>query len=310
MANVKFLWDGRPFTDISGTTFAPTKTPTGGSATTGSLTITWSGSGLTYDPALALPRTGTLTAYSERTSSYTFEITALNLTIHPLMLNGSAYNIGQMLTGTDNWVGDAGNNHFFFYIGGSDTYDGLAGIDTFRLTSDNRSTVPITRVDPQTLSFNVPGLFGTSDTVRLKSIERIKFADLSVAYDLDGNAGKVARVLGAVFGKAAVANETYAGIGLDLFDRGASNTDVMHLALQARLGATYSNTTLIQTLYRNVFNAEPSALDLQIFDNLLASRALTPEELGWAAADSALNAANIDLTGLQRTGLEFIPVGG
>jgi hypothetical protein len=63
------------------------------------------------------------------------------------MLNGSAYNIGQMLTGTDNWVGDAGNNHFFFYIGGSDTYDGLAGIDTFRLTSDNRSTVPITRVD-------------------------------------------------------------------------------------------------------------------------------------------------------------------
>jgi hypothetical protein len=25
-----------------------------------------------------------------------------------------------------------------------------------------------------------------------------------------------------------------------------------------------------------VFNAEPSALDLQIFDNLLASRALTP----------------------------------
>ncbi len=310
MANVKFVWDGKPFADVSGTSLFPVKTPTGGSATVGSLTITWSGTGLGYDPSLALPRSGTLTAYSERTPSYSFEITNLGLGINSLMFSGSAYNISQLLLGADSWVGDATNNHLTWFRGGSDTYDGLAGIDTFRLTNDARATVAITRIDSQTLSFNAPALLGGLDTVRLKSIERIKFSDLSVAYDLDGNAGKVARVLGAVFGKAAVSNETYAGIGLDLFDRGASNTDVMHLALEARLGTSYSNTTLVQTLFRNVFNAEPSAFDLQIFNNLLSSQALTPEELGWAAADSAANAASINLVGLQQGGLEFIPVGG
>lgn len=310
MANVKFVWDGRPLTDISGTSLLPIKTATGGSATVGALTVTWSGTGLRYEPSLALPTDGTLTAYAERTPSYTFEVTNLRLAIHSLMFSGSAYNIGQLLLDSDNWVGDATHNHFTWFRGGSDTYDGLAGIDTFRLTNDTRASVPITRIDAQTLSFNAPALLGGLDTVRLKSIERVKFADLSVAYDLDGNAGKVARVLGAVFGKEAVSNETYAGIGLDLFDRGASNTDVMRLALEVRLGTSYSNTTLVQTLYRNVLNAEPSAFDLQIFNNLLASRALTPEELGWAAAESAANATSINLVGLQQSGLEFVPVGG
>lgn len=309
LANVKFVWDGRPLADVGGTAILPTKTATGGSATVGGLTVTWSGVGLTYDPTIALPRSGTLTAYTERTPDYTFEVTGLNLAINFLIFNGNAYNISQLLLDTDSWVGDATNNHFSFFNGGSDTYDGLAGIDTFRLTGNTQASVPITRVDPQTLSFSVRNFLGGSDIVRLKSIERIQFADTSVAYDLDGNAGKVARVLGAVFGKAALTNETYVGIGLDLFDRGASNTDVMKLALQARLGTTYSNTTLVQTLFRNVLNAEPSAFDLQLFGNLLTSRAVTPEELAWAAADSAINATNIDLTGLQRSGLEFDPVG-
>jgi hypothetical protein len=56
----------------------------------------------------------------------------------------------------------------------------------------------------------------------MTNIERVKFADAHVALDLDGHAGEVAKLLGAVFGAATVANQDYAGIGLTKADEGLS----------------------------------------------------------------------------------------
>jgi hypothetical protein len=81
--------------------------------------------------------------------------------------------------------------------------------------------------------------------------------------DLSGNAGNVARILGAVFGKAAVANETYAGIGLYYMDGGMSYEGLMQLAINARLGGGASHRAIVGPLQTNVVG---SALSGEAWD--------------------------------------------
>lgn len=72
--------------------------------------------------------------------------------------------------------------------------------------------------------------------MKLTDISRINFSDYSIATDIGGNAGKTAKILGAVFGKAEVANKSYAGIGLSLLDSGITYESLMQLALDTKLG--------------------------------------------------------------------------
>ena len=96
----------------------------------------------------------------------------------------------------------------------------------------------------------------------LDSVERIRFSDISVAADVDGNAGEAVRILGAVFGKAAAHDPVFIGIALSLLDAGFGATATAHAALEARLGDRYAPTDLVKVLYTNVFGSAPSAADL------------------------------------------------
>jgi len=71
----------------------------------------------------------------------------------------------------------------------------------------------------------------------LQNVQRLNFTDKSIAYDTTANAGTVAKVLGAVFGKTAVTNKTFVGIGLSYIDKGMSYSDLAALALNA-VGST------------------------------------------------------------------------
>lgn len=140
----------------------------------------------------------------------------------------------------------------------------------------------------------------------IQQVERFKFADVSLAYDLNSNAGTVAKILGAVFGQRAVSDKTYVGIGLNLLDSGMTYVGLVELALGVALGNARSNTSVVDLLYRNVTGATPTTEELKTFSDLISSGQFTQASLGVFAADTELNAQRIDLVGLAQSGLEYL----
>ena len=138
----------------------------------------------------------------------------------------------------------------------------------------------------------------------LQYVQRLNFTDKSIAFDTTGNAGTVAKVLGAVFGKASLANKTYVGIGLSLVDKGMSYSDLAALALNAA-GSTTPDQ-IVTTLWTNVIGSAPSTSDKAPFIQMLASGTKVGD-LAVMAADTSLNTTNINITGLAQTGIEYTP---
>jgi hypothetical protein len=139
----------------------------------------------------------------------------------------------------------------------------------------------------------------------LSNIERVQFSDRSVALDLDANAGKAARMLAAVFGKAALHNLSYAGIALSLFDAGLSMDQVAQLALNARLGTSPRSSEVVGLLWKNVMGTEIDARNLADFSGLIDQGSISAAQLTTKAAELDVTAQLIDLAGLARTGWEF-----
>ena len=154
----------------------------------------------------------------------------------------------------------------------------------------------------------VTALKGNEGADSLKLVDRVVFSDLGLALDLDGNAGTTAKILGAVFGKGAVANKAYAGIGLHYLDSlGYGYDQLMGLAINAALGPTPTNGQVVDLLYKNVVGVLPDAATKAMFVGMLDRKEQTIGSLGVLAAETDLNKANIDLVGLVKTGLEYLP---
>jgi serralysin len=203
----------------------------------------------------------------------------------------------------------------------------IVGISGFELVvfDISRSNVQIERnyIGGYLTSSGEPKSYSITAVSKAKTfaIERIKFTDVSVAFDFFGyeNAGLnnrppalwVAKTLGAVFGKSALANKEYAGIGLYCVDElDYSYLDLMQLAINARLGAKPSHDQVVDLLYTNLVGTAPDAATRQSFTKLLDNGTLTVGGLGVLAADTELNEININLVGLVDTGLEYVPYSG
>jgi serralysin len=169
----------------------------------------------------------------------------------------------------------------------------LSNTDTLEL--DNAVTLP-----------KPSDFYGASQPgLDLTSAERLQFTDKSLALDLSGHAGDVARIIGAVFGASTLSNQAYVGIGLDLLDRGVSTSDAAQLALNVRLGANATHGQIVDLLYTNVVGSPPSAGDHAYYTSLLDSGQATTSELALLAAGTSLTAQDIDLVGLATRGLEY-----
>jgi len=201
--------------------------------------------------------------------------------------------------GNDTITGNSANNQLRGN-GGNDSINGGGGIDT-ALFSGLRAGYSINVGSNGALS--VQGADGNDS---LSSIERLRFQDTSLAYDLAGNAGTVAKILGAVFGPAALAIKDYVGIGLQYTDGGMGQSELMTLALGARLGSNPSNAAVVDLLYSNLFGVLPPAADQANFVGLIQNGTYTQASLGLTAADLGQNLTNIGLVGLASTGLEFV----
>ena len=185
---------------------------------------------------------------------------------------------------------------------GTDLIDGGLGTDTVVFSGPLRQYT----VNKSGNRYIVSEPTGSDDTDYLTNIERLKFSDKSIAIDLDGNAGTTAKILGAVFGKESVSNKSYVGIGLSFLDAGWTYDNLAGLALDAAGAKT--NDQIVSLLWTNVIGSKPTAAEKQPFIALLEN-GMSSGALAHLAADTSLNATNINLVGLAQTGIEYIPVG-
>lgn len=144
---------------------------------------------------------------------------------------------------------------------------------------------------------------GATDS--LYNVERLVFQDRGLALDLDGDAGEAAKVLGAVFGPAALNNLSLVGTALQYADR-LSELELMDLALTARLGSARSNSSVVSLLFTNVMGYAPYTSEVASYVGLLLVGTYTQAGLGVLAAESGFNALRIDLAGLHEFGLLYI----
>lgn len=200
--------------------------------------------------------------------------------------------------GGDILVGSTGND-IFIQTTGHSKFIGNGGIDTLQLTLDkNKYSIEIS--DSKIL---VSQIDSEKNSVELLGVQRIKFSTYSIATDINGNAGNVAKILGAVFGKDAIQNKGFVGVSLSLLDNGMSTRDFASLALAVK-GASTSEQ-IATTLWTNIVGKTPTAAENASLVDIMDS-GVSAGDLTMVAADLALNHLNVDLVGLSQNGLAYL----
>ena len=184
---------------------------------------------------------------------------------------------------------------------GSDLIDGMLGIDTAVYELDRGSAVITFSKDD-----DVWNVISESNIDSLKNIERLKFNDINVALDLDGNAGKTVKLLSALLGSEGALNPYYIRAGLKALDAGMTYESLMAAGLEFVLGPEPPSTAVINLFYENLVGSNAPESILSEYKALLDEGSLTPSYLGVAVAEHSLNAVNINLVGLKETGVEYI----
>lgn len=209
--------------------------------------------------------------------------------------------------GSDNLPGTAGDDVILAAGGqdtlnggaGNDTLDGGSGVDTALYSSDHASYSILGTAS----GLNISGPDG-NDT--LSGVERIQFTDERLAFDLGVGqaASNTVRVIGAAFDAPTIQEHPdYVGIGLNLFDAGQSVLEVSQLVVGV---LNLTDDAFVNTVYQNVFDTAPAAVDHDLYVGLLANGSYTQVQLLELAANADANATNINLIGLQQTGVAFV----
>ncbi len=194
-------------------------------------------------------------------------------------------------------IGNSANNTFMF-IGGNDIVDGQAGRDTLYMWT--KSTDHRIYKDTSSSNWNVEALNNSAGSIEMQNMERIYFADKAWALDMGANenAGRTAKILGALFGKEGLSYPSFRGIGLYYLDAGYSYEALMGAAVDTRLWPGASKADVAKVLMANVPGL---VVDPNAYANTTA--------MAVAAADSELNKAMINLVGLATTGFDYIILG-
>jgi hypothetical protein len=204
-------------------------------------------------------------------------------------------------TAGDDRIDGQGGRDLIKASAGNDWIEGGEGLDTVACAGPRQAYA----VSRSGADFQVSAGAGSAvaeGTARLHHVERVQFSDGGLVLDLDGHAGKVARLLGAVFGADAVSDQRLAGTGLSLLAQGMSY-EALAAAAVSFAGKT-GHAEIVELLWSNIVGtampADERAHWVGLLDGGQSVGAITV-----IAADSSLNATNIDLIGLASTGLAY-----
>lgn len=175
--------------------------------------------------------------------------------------------------------------------GSGSKIDGLNGIDVVTYQSKKGS-----------IEHNTDGTWSVGSDI-LSNVERLQFSNEKLALDIEGNAGKVAKVLAATFGASAVFNKEYAGIGLKILDEGMSYETLAALAINSTGAQT--RDAVVDLLWTNLTGSHPTPEQAKPFIDLLATDLSNTGALGVIAADYAALVGIVDLNALAKGGLSY-----
>ncbi len=219
-----------------------------------------------------------------------------NLVLNAGASEGTGNALANYLRGndSDNQLFGMNGNDLLEGGSGNDSLDGGAGCDS-ALYLGGHGNYQLSRVG------NDWSLVGAGNDT-LRDIERLRFADISLALISDSKTVEIAGILLAVFGKDSITNLNYAGIGLRLLDDGMSYQDVAALAISAT--GRHSSAEIIDLLWHNLEAFSSELADQQSYvDQLDAGMGVGV--LGAIAADFAFSHSVGDLLVLQQFGLPY-----
>lgn len=202
----------------------------------------------------------------------------LTIPTNTLLLNGTDLSQNDQLTG-----------------GYGLSIDGGAGIDTVMYSLPRDAYA----IEKTALGDTVHALGGSGTADSLRNVERLHFADLSLALDAAGNALETLQFIGVV-APSLIDNLAVRGVILKFFDQGYSLDQFSQYALDIGLVAR-DNTLLAHTIFQNVLNKTPTP---DVTDALV-SYIEQHGQANFIATVAAMN-LNVDLVGLQKDGMEFI----
>lgn len=156
----------------------------------------------------------------------------------------------------DSRISGSGKDESFDTGPGNDTIDGGGGIDTL-ISSASRAGATVVHTDS---GWQLSASYDGSDS--LSHIERIAFANETLALDIDGNAGQAYRVYQAAFNRTPDNDGLKFWIGA--MDHGASLHDVAagfinSAEFQTLYGSNPGNDQFVTRLYSNVLHRAPDA---------------------------------------------------
>ena len=171
---------------------------------------------------------------------------------------------GQSFAGTagdDILTGTVGNDTFMPGTG-NDSINGGAGID-LAVFSGSRASHTLTASTGSlqgTISLKVTGTGDGTDL--LTNVERLKFDDMAVAFDIAGNAGQAYRLYQAAFDRTpdtAGLSDWLRGMDKGLALREVATGFIGSTEFRALYGAAPTDTQFVDLLYANVLHRAPDA---------------------------------------------------
>ena len=156
--------------------------------------------------------------------------------------------------GVDTIVGTSGND-IFYDSSNNSIFEGGYGLDTV-IFSGHRAYSTITKTAS---GWTVSSATNGTDT--LSSIERLQFADTSIAFDIDGTAGQVYRIYQAAFNR--VPDLGGLGFWIDGMDHhgvslsGVSAGFINSAEFASVYGANPTNSQIVTRFYENVLHRAP-----------------------------------------------------
>ena len=174
--------------------------------------------------------------------------------------------------GADTLTGNAGNN-LLRGNRGNDSVDGGGGLDTAVFTGAY-SNYTLTRAST---AFTVTDKNSTEGTDTLLRVERLQFADVKVAIDIDGMGGQAYRLYQAAFNRKP--DQGGLGFQINVLDTGVNIAQVAQNFINSpEFSITYgrlNDTQFVTQLYANVLHRAPDAGGLAFHTNNIATGANT-----------------------------------
>ncbi|MCY4263396.1 MAG: hypothetical protein OXE78_00870, partial [Gammaproteobacteria bacterium] len=234
--------------------------------------------------------------------------------------------------GNDNLTGGAGNDELDGWSGndwldggmGDDSLDGGTGDDRLRggdgsdklvgsegldfaVYNDSRNEYAVS-VDGDRLTVVARSSATETGTDELTGVERLGFSDIYLAFDIDGNAGIAARVLGAFWGTEGLLRADLVGRILGMVDNGMSFDSLLRYSLEMIFESDHDGAHIVGHFYTALTGEEAPNDLIDEWGSRIDNGELSALELSRLVAEHELNLANINLTGLSSTGLEYLTV--